>query len=382
MKKLIQAFFCVLLLLALAGCNDDQAITPSGNTVTIGVIGPMSGPKKIIGETGLLGIQTALHIYPYLNNGDRIKLLVEDDQNQPELTLKALKKIARSGGVSAILLLSTSGSALAVNNIADDYQIPILALVASHPDISKDKKFVSQICFDNTIQGKVAALFVRDELLIDRVAVFENPDSFHSTSLADEFIHTFHSVEGLIVELIPITAGSNNYKEILERLRDQNVQLIYMPVAVDNVIAISKALKQIKWAPKTMTGDGTFAKLKNQLGKKLSLVEGLFTIDLYSDNLQKSSFGEKAAKLYSSLFDINPTGYTMVGFEGSIILGEALDRCHDPADRACVNQMIRLTKNFDGIVGKITIMSNGKAWRPLIVSRIRKNRTEFVVKVY
>ncbi len=250
MKKSIQTILVLLLLLFLPACSEEQAIAPSGNTVKIGVIGPMSGPKKIIGETALQGIQTALHMFPYLENGDKIQLIVEDDQNQPELTIKAFKKITQLENISAILLLSTSGSALAVNNIADTYQIPVLTLLATHPEISINKKFISQFCFDNNMQGKVAGLFVRDELLIDRVAVFNNPDSFHSTSLTDEFIRTFQSIQGQIVELISITAETTDYKEILERLRVQNVELIYMPVAADNIIAISKTLKQMKWLPK------------------------------------------------------------------------------------------------------------------------------------
>ncbi len=382
MKKSIQTILVLLLLLFLPACSEEQAIAPSGNTVKIGVIGPMSGPKKIIGETALQGIQTALHMFPYLENGDKIQLIVEDDQNQPELTIKAFKKITQLENISAILLLSTSGSALAVNNIADTYQIPVLTLLATHPEISINKKFISQFCFDNNMQGKVAGLFVRDELLIDRVAVFNNPDSFHSTSLTDEFIRTFQSIQGQIVELISITAETTDYKEILERLRVQNVELIYMPVAADNIIAISKTLKQMKWAPKMMSADGSVTKLWHKLGRDFKLIEGLFTIDFYANDLQGSSLGEKAQKLHSKLFKIKATTYTGIGFEGTVLLMDAMNRCQEPADSKCVNRMIRLTKDFEGIMGKITITSSGKTLRPLIVSRIRNNQMEFVVKVY
>ena len=382
MKKSIQIILVLFLLLFLAGCSEEQAIVPSGNTVKIGVIGPMSGPKKIIGESALQGIQTALHIYPYLENGDKIQLIVEDDQNQPELTIKAFKKITHSENISAILLLSTSASALAVNNIADTYQIPVLTLLATHPDISKNKKFISQFSFDNNIQGKVAALFIRDELLIDRVAVFNNPDSFHSTSLADEFINTFQSIQGQVVELTSITAETTDYKEILERLRGQNVELLYMPVATDNIIAISNTLRQMKWAPQMMSSDGAFAQLRHKLGRNFKLMEGLLTIDFFANNIDESSLGKKAVKLYATLFKIPVNAYTGLGFEGTALLKDAMNRCPDPADSICVNRMIRLTEDFEGIMGKITITSSGKTLRPLIVSRIKNGQMEFVVKVY
>ncbi len=383
MKNSIQTLLVLLLLLSLVACSEDQTIPPSGKTIQIGVIGPMSGPKKLIGETALQGILTALHMYPYLENGDKLELIVEDDQNQPELTIKAFKKLIHSEkNISAILLLSTSSSGLAVNTIADDYQIPVLVLLASHPEISKNKKFVNQICFDNTMQGKVAGLFVRDELLIDRVAVLNNPDSFHSTSLADEFISTFQSIQGQIVERISITAETTDYKEILERLRGQNVELIYMPVAADNIIAISKTLKKMKWAPEMMSSDGSFAKLRHKLGRNFKLIEKLFTIELYANNLERESLGKKAYKVYSTLFKTKATTHTGVGLEGTVLLKDAMDRCDDPADSKCVNRMIRLTKDFEGIMGKITVTSSGKTLRPLIVNRIRNKQLEYVVKVY
>ena len=42
--------------------------------------------------------------------------------------------------------------------IADSYEIPVLVLRASHPEISRNRKFVIQICFDNIFQGKVQTI--------------------------------------------------------------------------------------------------------------------------------------------------------------------------------------------------------------------------------
>ena len=44
--------------------------------------------------------------------------------------------------------------------------------------------------------------------------------------------------------------------------------------------------------------------------------------------------------------------------------------------------MLHDTQDFEGLTGKISIKSNGKAVRPLIVNTIKNGRTKFVVKVY
>ena len=93
MKKLL----CIVILLTgfiICGCKQHQEaeISPSGKVVKIGVITPMSGQDKVSGENALLGIRTALQMRPYLTNGDKIELVIEDNKGTSEETLSALDK--------------------------------------------------------------------------------------------------------------------------------------------------------------------------------------------------------------------------------------------------------------------------------------------------
>jgi len=243
-SKAIQQFlFLFLFVLLLPGCTEEsQKILPSGKQIKVGVIGPMSGPDQNMGKEGLEGIQTALHIGKFLHNGDAIELLIEDDQNIPELTVKAFEKLVVVDQVRAVIFLSSSESVLAVNDIADTYQVPVLVLLATHADISKETKFVSQLCLDNTFQGKVAALYVRDELLIDQVAVFKNPTNDHSNSLANEFIRKFRAIEGEVVDVVLVPSELIDYAKVLAKLRGRGGQFLYLPVRASDVLLITEEL--------------------------------------------------------------------------------------------------------------------------------------------
>ena len=381
MKKL-HCGILISLFVLLSSCSEEQLITPSGNSIKIGVIGPMSGAEKILGEDSLEGIRTALHMSPYLDNGDTLELIVEDDQNEPELTIKAFKKLVTTDKAAAVIVLSSSASALAVHKIADQYQVPVLVLLASHPGITRDSRFVSQLCFDNTFQGKVAALFVRDELLIDRVAVFINPDSFHSNSLAQAFISKFRSIEGQITDAIFISGKKYDYQAILSRLREQNVEFLYLPMAVENVLELSEELRKMNWTPEVMTGDGILSSaLALQQGKPHQL-DGFLTIELYSNTIKATAYGKQIRDVFRSLFETRNSTYPVIGFEGMAILMHAMNRCHDPAESECINSRLQNTVDFEGYMGNITIQANGKTLRPLIVNRIQGNKLELVVKVY
>ncbi len=68
----------------------------------------MTGTERAFRRDSLEGIRTALHLHPALNSGDTISLIVEDDCNDPALTVKAYQKPVDVDEVVAILLLSIS----------------------------------------------------------------------------------------------------------------------------------------------------------------------------------------------------------------------------------------------------------------------------------
>ena len=86
--KMAVTVYVLLFLMISAGCECELEIRPSGEVIKLGVIGPFSGDDKAKGLDGTEGIKTAMQLAPLLGNGDKIELVIEDDQNQPEKTAK------------------------------------------------------------------------------------------------------------------------------------------------------------------------------------------------------------------------------------------------------------------------------------------------------
>jgi len=382
MKRLIRLAILIASVFLFNGCDQPSAIQPSGKKIKLGIIGPFSGSHLDKGKDCLEGIRTAMQLQPYLKNGDGVELVVEDDQNEPSLTVKALEKLTKVDKVSAILILSGSEPVLKIAPVADTYKTPILALLATHPDITRQNSFVSQLCFDDNFQGTVAALFVMDELLINTVAVFSNPDSPYSSYLAAKFIRRFKSFGGRITETVSLTQETDDYTNILKSIRNKKTELLYLPIRAKDTIQIVKALKKMGWKPEMMGSDGLLSTVLKQYKKESGLLEGMLATDFYSASMPLTSYGEKAAKTFRSLFGGRATTYTVLGAEGYALLLNAMNRCNTPGNRACINRMIRNTVDFTGIMGKISINSNGKALCPLVVNAIKDGRLEFIVKVY
>ncbi|MGD9045866.1 MAG: ABC transporter substrate-binding protein [Desulfobacterales bacterium] len=382
MKNLIYFSILFSLVFWLDGCDQKPVIQPSGKTVKIGIIGPFSGPVLAYGTEGLRGMETARQLQPYLQNGDRVELVAEDDKNDPALTVELLKKLVETHSVSAIVTFSSSKPVLAMAKIADKYKTPILAALATHPDVTKDNTFISQLGFDDDFQGIVAALFVRDDLLIDTVAAFNNPTSVYSSHLAAEFERKFKSIGGEITDSISLTEETTELPEIIKGVYDHQPELLYLPISVKDVIRVVREVRKLDWKPEMMGGDGLISTMLAQHKEDIDLVEGMLASDFFAHGMPLTPFGERARKKYMENYEETRTSYAALGVEGYAILADAINRCSDPADRDCINRQIRSTTNFTGIIGNITIGSNGKAKRPLVINSIQGGRLKFIFKVY
>lgn len=255
-----------------------------------------------MGQRGLNGIKAALHLRPLLANGDAIELVTTDDRNEPALTLKALQALAADKAVSAVLLASSSGSALAAGAVADDLQIPVLALSATHSDVSRDHEFISQLCSNNRFQGSVAALFVRDELLLDKVAVIRDTDNVYSAQLADEFVRKYRAIGGTITGVLATGWGSAALAEALRGLASRGTELVYLPMNADAVIPVLTVVDAMGWSPELMGSDGLLATALVEHPEHAGLLEGMYATDIFGSDIPLTKFGERAARAYRSLF--------------------------------------------------------------------------------
>ncbi len=382
----LRYYLIILVSVVLfGGCEQQPSIQPSGKTIKIGFVGPFTGPDDAKGRESIKGVRTVMHMQPLLHNGDTVEVLVENDNNDPKLTRRVLRKLMEKDKVSAILLASSSKAALKVASVADTGKTPVIALLATHPGVVESSKFVSQLCVDDQFQGSVAALFVADELLIEKVAVFTDLSNIYSVYLGAEFVRKYQSVGGEITDVVSLGNGKIDYDQILGELNRKGTELLYFPIGAKYVVDIVSAVNKTGWSPEMMGSDGLLASVVNKYPEDLGQLEGIYATDYFSvpgDMISSSKFGKRAGKSYHSLFRGPVSTYTALGAEAYAILYDAMNRCADPADRTCVNRMIRSTRNFKGIMGNIDIQSDGEAVRALFVNRIVGGELNSVVKVY
>jgi len=386
--KLFHLLLLIAMLIAFSLFMNHESkplIEPNGNKIKVGIIAPFSGMHMRKGESALLGIKVAQALKPYLDNGDEIELIEMNDQGDPELSILALRVLAKKHKVVAVLTFSDSNSVLAMAKVADRYKIPVLVLLASHPDITKDSSFINQFNFDDTFQASVAALYVRDELLLEKVAIITQPDNVHFSYLANKFSQQFSEVDGEITDTISLTADNPDYIKILESIKYKDPELLYLPIDVRHLFNIKIALTELGWNPVIMVSDGIVADAKEQTKYPVNMLDGLLAVDAYSYDMHFTSLGEQLLQQMAVMgVDLKIIGtHSALGMEGYIFLIQRMNQCTEATNKqACINAAIRSPQRFEGIKGFFSFDSKGKASRSLVINRMHNGEMDFIVQVY
>ena len=137
----------------------------------------------------------------------------------------------------------------------------------------------------------------------------------------------------------------------------------------------------MNWNPLILGTDGLLAQALAEHNEEVHLVEGMLATDLFSYDTELTSYGNKLqAVADSNKVDVNT--HSVIAMEAYGVLINAMNRCDPPVTPKCINRKLRSTKNFEGVMGVISIDSTGKAHRPLIINSIEDKKLNFIVKVY
>lgn len=387
MKGTLLGLFAIILLLGGCGGRQDADADADaeghGRTALVGVLAPRHGSGAFKGEQGLLGLKQQLQLQPRLGDGTRIALKVEELQDEAAPGVAALERLAQLPDLVAVVSFLNSDAMLAVAPAAERLHLPVLLASATNPGLVEGRSFVSQVIFEDRLQAEVSALYARDELRLDRVAVFADPQSSYSRFLAAEFTSRFEAVGGVVVSTVQRGARGIDYPEELVRLRRLRPQLLYITLGAEEIEAIARELKTLDWSPRILVREGLLPQLAARLVTPRNLFDGIIGTDVYMEGLPLTEPGRQYLRAVRE-FGTHLDTYSVLGHESLLVLMAAMDRCAAASelDRECVGAGVRNTGTLQGMVGPIAIDGNGYAVRPVVVNTIKKGRLIYLVRVY
>lgn len=195
-KKLLALLLAMSMVFALAACGsggDDPASGSevpsggSGDTIKIGLIGPMTGNNAAYGNAMLEGAELTVSEINAAGGilGKQVELVSADDRGDPTECMNAFNTMVAEG-IKYVIGSATSGATSAITSMANEEGVILISPSATADDITTEDDYVFRACFKDSLQGDIAAAYV-ESLGITKVGTIMCSADTYSKGLVDSF---------------------------------------------------------------------------------------------------------------------------------------------------------------------------------------------------
>lgn len=361
----------IVLILVLVSCSNPAV---KKNEIKIGLLkDPTQGwmepgavfAVKLINDSG--GIEIDGEKY-------NLKLFIQEMKNvEAEAVVASTLKLINQDSVVAIFGPNFSKQSLPASKIAEKLKIPLLVTYSSHPEITRNKKFVFRMGFNDDFQAKVLADYSKNKLNIERMAVLYEVSDDYSRNLSESFQKRFAELGGVITTSQKYTFDNKEItEELIKKIGETNSQGIFLPnykVDIFNQLTIIKKLD---------------LKIQVVAGDAAGFIDGKFPFEnVYCTGTLETD----SVRLNKFLNKFNPSGnYSphdstcSISFDGINILVEAIKRANsfNPAD---IQKSLFNFKPFYGINSVFEYKNSGDPVIGLAICRL-SNNSEFILENY
>ena len=246
-----------------ASAAASTAGTASGDTIKVGVMGPLSGSASVYGQAVVNGASLYLK---QVNedggiNGKQIELLTEDEQGDATQAVSCFTKMVDEG-MTALVGDVTTTPTLAVAAESADYNMPMVTASATAEAVTYDAETdtvnanVFRACFTDPFQGVKMADYAYQKLSYTEAAVIYKKGDDYNEGLAENFISEFEAQGGTIVDAETYSDGDVDYKTQLTSILGKNPQVVFCPNYYQEVGQILSQAESVGLTVPFLGGDG------------------------------------------------------------------------------------------------------------------------------
>ena len=216
---------------------------PPKQTVTVGIVAPLSGDFATSGRLFVKGL------YQFLQETNSLDLkvafVIYDNRGEELETIRSVRRLIRNPRVITIIGPLREQTALVAANVVDQYTIPLLLPVTYEDDLTALFKHVFQLNSNLITRGKLAARYAANILHLDSLAVLAPADKF-GESLTDAFLREADALGKKVVAVEWYTEAPKDLSRQFKALREKAFALqekpnpyeAYLGIAIDSVDAM------------------------------------------------------------------------------------------------------------------------------------------------
>jgi branched-chain amino acid transport system substrate-binding protein len=372
------ALLAVLALFVLAACggggNSDQAANnnaggdsagqqqeqktegASGGAISakIGVIAWMTGSGAAYGEAITNGFKLAQK--EINEKGEvNIELIIEDSAGKQEQALSAAQKLINSDNVVAILGPTLSTEMNVVGPEADSAGVPIMGTSTTAAGIPQIGDYVFRNSIPESLAIPAAIKKAVEKYNAKKVAILYGNDDVFTKSGFDVMKKVAEDMGLEIVTIETFQKGQSDYNAQLTKIKGLNPDLILCSALYNEGAVIMDQARKMGLNVPFVGGNGFNSPQVIQIAGKAA--DGLIVATPWFGEKDDAKVKEFVAK-YEQAYGKKPDQFAAQAYDGLYIMADALKRAGE-ADRDKLRDALAETKDFEGVLGKMSFDEEG-----------------------
>ena len=332
----------------------------SGDTIKVGVLGPMTGDVSVY---GLAVINGATLYLDQVNanggvNGKQLEAITMDEQGDATQAVTCFTKMCDQG-ITALVGDVTTTPTLAVAAESADYNMPMVTASATAEAVTYDAETdtvnanVFRACFTDPFQGVKMADYAYEKLGYTKAAVIFLKGKDYNEGLAENFAKEFEAKGGTIVDQESYSEGDVDFKTQLTSILGKGPEVVFCPNYYQDVGQILAQAESVGLTVPFLGGDGWDG------------LEGYATADQLKDayfcaNYAKGSNTEFESAYKEKYGEDYPNGFAPLGYDAAMTVVYGLQAAEDAGLEAGTDEYKQAvidaiaSGTIDGITGTFT----------------------------
>ncbi|MBN7772724.1 ABC transporter substrate-binding protein [Clostridium aminobutyricum] len=377
--SLIILFIVVAAAGLLWGCiesfkEDRQTINGSDEEVRIGLNLELTGPLESYGIEQAMG---ALMAFEEINRADELSGITivpfrVDNQSDAVRSAFLSNLLMTQEGVAAVIGPATSNNFIAAIPAAVYNEIPIVSATATADTITIDRygdayDYVFRITFTDSVQGKSMANFAINNLEAKNAVILRDLNSVYSEDLVQNFVRIFRENGGTIVDLINYTGNGRDFEPIVNRIKREDFDVIYMPGYYQDAGDFIKQARELGITKPILGGDAYDSPMLAELAGTSALNNVYYTSG-YSP-LDQNPLTQDFIVDYREKYGRDPNAFSAFGYDAARFVADAIQRAGSGDPEAIRNAMAS-TENFPGVTGMFSIGEDHNSIKQIYVIKL------------
>jgi branched-chain amino acid transport system substrate-binding protein len=369
----------LVLLAALlsSACGEEKA--PDAQGIKIGFYGALTGPTATFALSGKNGTLLAVEQINAAGGvlGKPIVLLAEDDRGEASEAASVVSKLITRDHVVALIGEQASSRTLAAAPVAQSYGVPMISPTSTNVEVTKKGDYIFRACFIDPYQGRVLAVFARDNLKASTAALLVDVRSDYSVGLAEAFRSDFESRGGRIVHELKYSEGDSDFSAQLTAIRPSKVDVIVVPGYYTDAGLIARQARSLGLAATLLGADGWDSPKLVEIGGQA--MEGAYFSNHYSVD-DPSPAVRAFVEAYKARYGAEPDSIAASSYDATRLLADAITRAGSTEGKR-IRDALASTRDFPGVTGAITMDADRNPIKPAVVLKVEGGRFRFAATI-